>query len=216
MLDLSQSSSRRSPHVVHSTRRIRLVRVQPRGRVARPYRVAGWMLEEMTDARERSRVGRLGELYLRYADDATRLAYLLTGDRALAEDIVQDAFVRLAGRLAHLRDEGAFEAYLKRTVVNLARSHWRRRKVERAHLERAARAPRSDGPAEPDLGDRDALWHALAGLPARQRTALVLRFYEDMSERQIAEVLGCRPGTVKSLVSRGLEKLRAEIGGEEG
>src|SRR5438034_10580553 len=81
---------------------------------------------------------RLAELYVRYADDAVRLAYLITGDRALAEDLVQDAFVRLAGRLLHLRGIGGFEAYLRRTVVNLANSHFRRRKVERRYQEREA------------------------------------------------------------------------------
>src|SRR6184192_809214 len=80
--------------------------------------------------------GSLGELYLRHADDAVRLAYLLTGDRDLAEDLVQDAFVRLAVRLVHLRDPDAFHAYLRRTVVNLSHSHFRRKKVERAYLER--------------------------------------------------------------------------------
>src|SRR4026209_485500 len=82
---------------------------------------------------------RLGGLYVRHASDAVRLAYLLTGDRALAEDLVQNAFVKLAGRLAHLRDPAAFEAYLQRTVVNLSRSYFRRRKVERAYLEREGR-----------------------------------------------------------------------------
>jgi RNA polymerase sigma-70 factor (sigma-E family) len=173
------------------------------------------MLHEMTEPRERIPAGRLGELYLRYADDAVRLAYLMTGDRPLAEDLVQDAFVRLAGRLAHLRDEGAFEAYLRRTVVNLTRSHWRRLGVERSYLERTARStPRPDPSQRPDADERDALWHALAELSARQRAALVLRFYEDLPERQIAEILRCRPATVKSLVSRGLAKLRTEIGGE--
>src|SRR5438270_10702370 len=92
-----------------------------------------------TRVKEEARVegGKLGELYLQHADDAVRLAYLLTGDRALAEDLVQDAFVRLAGRLVHLRDPGAFHAYLRRTVVNLSNSHFRRRKVERAYVERA-------------------------------------------------------------------------------
>jgi RNA polymerase sigma-70 factor (sigma-E family) len=187
--------------------------MQPSGGVARPERVAGWMLNEMTEPRERAAGGRLGDLYLRHADGAVRLAYLLTGDRALAEDLVQDAFVRLVGRLAHLRDEAAFEAYLRRTVVNLARSHWRRLGVERAYARRAG-APRPDASAAPDPDDRDALWHALGALPARQRAALVLRFYEDLSERQIAEILRCRPGTVKSLVSRGLARLRTQIGGE--
>jgi RNA polymerase sigma-70 factor (sigma-E family) len=173
------------------------------------------MLHEMTDRQGRARVGRLGELYLRYADDATRLAYLLTGDRALAEDLAQDAFVRLAGRLAHLRDEGAFEAYLRRTVVNLSRSYYRRRKVERAYLERHPPAtPNAEAPAA-DPGERDALWRALAALPQRQRAALVLRFYEDLSERQIADVLRCPVGTVKSLVSRGLSTLRTGMESEE-
>ena len=169
----------------------------------------------MVESRDAVRTGRLGELYLRYADDAVRLAYLLTGDRALAEDLVQDAFVRLAGRLAHLRDEGAFEAYLRRTVVNLSRSYFRHRKVERAYLERTGRAPAERAAATPDLGDRDALWTALARLPQRQRAALVLRYYEDLSERQIADVLRAPVGTVKSLLSRGLHTLRDEIGGEE-
>ena len=158
--------------------------------------------------------GKLGELYLRHADDAVRLAYLLTGDHALAEDLVQDAFVRLAGRLVHLRDPGAFEAYLRRTVVNLSHSHFRRRKVERVYLERE-RGAAWLGPQWPErpLEDREDLWRALGRLSRRQRAALVLRFYEDLSERQVAEILRCRPGTVKSLVSRGLETLRNEIGG---
>src|SRR5919198_5236446 len=80
--------------------------------------------------------GRLGDLYLRHADEAVRLAYLLTGDRHLAEDLVQDTFVRLAGRLVHLRDPGAFHAYLRRTVVNLTNSHYRRKRLERAYLRR--------------------------------------------------------------------------------
>src|SRR6478672_8950808 len=111
--------------------------------------------------------GRLGELYVRHAAEATRLAYLLTGDRALAEDLVQDAFVRLAGRLVHLRDQQAFEAYLRRTVVNLSNSYFRRRKVERAFMEsaRGALDPQSVQRA-PALDDREDLWRALGRLTA--------------------------------------------------
>lgn len=156
--------------------------------------------------------GRLGELYVRHAEDAVRLAYLLTGEWALAEDLVQDAFVKLAGRLAHLRDPRAFEAYLRRTIVNLANSHFRRRKVEREYVKREGRASRSEIDP-PDVIERDHLWAALERLPRRQRAAIVLRFFEDLSEQRIAEVLNCRPGTVKSLVSRGLESLRTEIKG---
>src|SRR5213083_2990999 len=94
------------------------------------------MLIAEVDRVAAAETGRLGELYVRHADDAVRLAYLLTGDRALAEDLVQDAFVRLAGRLVHLRDPGAFEAYLRRTVVNLANSFYRRKRLERAYLKR--------------------------------------------------------------------------------
>jgi RNA polymerase sigma-70 factor (sigma-E family) len=174
------------------------------------------MLSDTVDREGEIDRSRLGELYLTHADDAVRLAYLLTGERALAEDIVQDAFVRLAGRLVHLRDPGAFEAYLRRTVVNLTNSHFRRRKVERAYLQRARGSVDPRGAFVPDhpLEEREELWRALGRLPWRQRAAIVLRFYEDLSERRVAEVLRCRPGTVKSAVSRGLETLRNEIRGE--
>lgn len=158
--------------------------------------------------------GRIGELYLGHADAAVRLAYLLTGDKDLAEDLVQDAFVRLAGRLVHLRDPAAFEAYLRKTVVNLANSYFRRRRLERAYEMRVRHAPQQVAPSG-WVEDRQALARALHGLPQRQRAAIVLRFYEDLSEAQTADIIGCRPGTVKSLVSRGLEALRKEIGSEE-
>jgi RNA polymerase sigma-70 factor (sigma-E family) len=154
--------------------------------------------------------GRLGELYVRHAAEATRLAYLLTGDRQLAEDLVQDAFVKLAGRLVHLRDPGAFDAYLRRTVVNLANSHFRRKRVERTYLSRTAAEPPVFGEA-PDTGRRDELWKGLQRLPIRQRTAIVLRIYEDLPEDRAADILGCRPGTVRSLVSRGLAELRVHV-----
>src|SRR5439155_3860563 len=73
--------------------------------------------------------GRLGRLYRQHAAGAVRLAFLLTGDRGLAEDLVHDAFVRLAGRFRDLRNPDAFEWYLRRTVVNLARSHFRHARV---------------------------------------------------------------------------------------
>jgi RNA polymerase sigma-70 factor (sigma-E family) len=156
--------------------------------------------------------GRLAELYLNYSDGAVRLAYLLTGDRSLAEDLMQDAFVKLAGRFADLRDPGAFEAYLHKTVVNLARMHFRRRRVERAYLNRERREPRRNATL-PDVAAYEEMKRALLSLPHRQRAALVLRYYEDLSEAQIAVILRCRPGTVKSLLSRGVAGLRARIGG---
>ncbi len=155
--------------------------------------------------------GRLGELYLRHGRNAVRLAYLLTGDRHLSEDLVQDAFARLAGRFVDLRAPDAFEAYLRRMVVNLARMHFRRRRLERLHLQREASLQREEATL-PDVADYEAMRQALLALPERQRAAIVLRFYEDLSERQIADVLGCRPGTVKSLVHRGMNGLRTRIG----
>jgi RNA polymerase sigma-70 factor (sigma-E family) len=153
--------------------------------------------------------GSLGDLYVRHSPEGIRLAFLLTGDRALAEDLVQEAFARLVGRLRHLRDPGAFGTYLRRTIVNLATSHFRRRRVERAYLERTATAPETNVNEELDATMHDALLR----LPERQRAAIVLRFYEDLSDVQMAEVLRCSRGTVRSLVSRGMTTLRSELEG---
>jgi RNA polymerase sigma-70 factor (sigma-E family) len=157
--------------------------------------------------------GRLAGLYASYSDGAVRLAYLLTGDRSLAEDLVQDAFVRLAGRFADLRDPGAFEPYLRRTVVNLARMHFRRKRLERAYLQRQS-TQRPEHASLPDVATHERMKRALLALPHRQRAALVLRYYEDLSEKDIASILRCRPGTVKSLLSRGIAALRVDLGGD--
>jgi RNA polymerase sigma-70 factor (sigma-E family) len=156
----------------------------------------------------RAEGGRLGELYAAHAGEAVRLAYLLTGNRALAEDLAQEAFVRLFGRFRDLRQAEAFRAYLRTTVVNLSRSHFRRVKVERAFLARAAAEP---APAGSDPHERGEMWEALGTLTPRQRAAIVLRYYEDLTEAQTADVLRCPVGTVKSLVSRGTERLRREL-----
>jgi RNA polymerase sigma-70 factor (sigma-E family) len=151
--------------------------------------------------------GRLADAYVRCAPGGIRLAYLLTGDRTVAEDLVQEAFVRFVGRLRFLRDPEAFEPYLRRTIVNLSKNHFRRRAVERAYLEREG--PRiEDVSTDPDVVTYDTLRSALLGLPLRQRTALVLRYFEDLPDATIAELLRCRPATVRSLVARGLEALR--------
>ena len=153
----------------------------------------------------------MSDLFVRHAPESIRLAFLLTGDRALAEDLVQEAFARLVGRLRHLRDPGAFGAYLRRTVVNLATSHFRHRLVERAYLERLAGTPAVETNPIEDLDE--TMHQALLRLPERQRAAMVLRFYEDLSDVQTAEILRCSPGTVRSLVSRGMKALRSELEG---
>jgi len=185
-------------------------RTEPPRRRVRPRRVDSAILRAGAQPAERAEGGRLAELYRQHGDGAVRLAYLLTGDRALAEDLVQDAFVKMAGRLVHLRDPGAFDAYLRRTVVNLANSYYRRKRLERAYLRREEWTARSIE-VTVDPAARDELWGALGRLTERQRAAIVLRYYEDLSEQQVAEILSCRPGTVKSLVSRGLAALRGEI-----
>ena len=156
---------------------------------------------------EQGRAGRLAEVYERSAPAGFRLAYLLTGDRALAEDLVQEAFLRFVGRLHHLRDPEAFDAYLRRTIVNLSRDVFRRRTVERSYLERQT-AELREGRTDRDVAAYESMRAALLSLPPRQRAAIVLRYYEDLHESDIADLLRCRPATVRSLVARGLEALR--------
>jgi RNA polymerase sigma-70 factor (sigma-E family) len=165
----------------------------------------------LTGDREERRTQEHGleALYRAHAAEALRLGYLLTGDRSLAEDLVQDAFVKVLGRFHDLRNRDAFWWYLRRTIVNLSTSHFRRRRVERAWL--ARQRLEESTPSAHDLGERDRLRTALMTLRPEQRAAIVLRFYEDLSEAGTAEALGMPVGTVKSTVSRGLERLRHEL-----
>lgn len=156
----------------------------------------------------------IAELYARHSGSAFRLAYLLTGDSDLAEDLVQDAFVKLIGRFADLRSPESFDAYLKRTLVNLTYGSFRRRRVERSYLARTRAAAVVSADGLPDVEGRDALWNQLRQIAPRQRAALVLRYYEDLTEAQTADVLGCSVRTVKSLVSRGMQAMRSLQGGE--
>lgn len=140
------------------------------------------------------------ELYRQCYDRMVRLAYLFTSNEGVAEELVQDAFVRV-----HRRWDGVEKpaGYLRAAVVNACRSWQRRQALERVY--RPERRPEGAQQAPDELGD------VLAGLPGRQRAALLLRFYEDLPENEIASVLGCRPGTVKSLIHRGLGRVRQEI-----
>lgn len=151
---------------------------------------------------------RLADLYWRHAADAVRLAFLLTGDQHAAEDIVQDAFVRLFGRLQRLKSPDAFEMYLRRTVVNLSRDRFRRLRLERDYATREMNAPSQPTGVISAIEDRELIRDVLRSLPHRQRTALVLRFYADLSEQQTAEVMQCSVPAVKSLVTRANVSLR--------
>jgi RNA polymerase sigma-70 factor (sigma-E family) len=149
----------------------------------------------------------MDDLYARHVQSTVRLAFLMTGDRATAEDIAQEAFIKTFGRWRHLRQGSSFEAYLRTTVVNLVRSHFRHRSVERRSLTRQEALPvpvTTEG-----VGGLDGkLREALLGLPQRQRAAVVLRHYEDLSEAQTAELLHCSVGNVKALTSKGMTRLR--------
>lgn len=140
-------------------------------------------------------------LYRSQYQALVRLAFLLTGSNALAEEIVQDAFIKVRGRLSQVERPAA---YLRMAVVNGSRNHHRRVAVER-RLGRAASGPAAVDDSVEELGD------ALTRLPERQRAVLVLRYYLAMSEADIAAALSCRPGTVKSLAHRGLAALREVI-----
>jgi RNA polymerase sigma-70 factor (sigma-E family) len=157
---------------------------------------------------------RLADLYARHVPATIGFAFLLTGSRTEAEDLVHEAFVRVVGRLRHLRKPDAFDAYLLRTVVNLHTSRLRRLRVERAYLAReGTRSSDSVGPH--DLGERDRVWRALDRLPRRQRAAVILRYAEDRSERETADLLRCSVAAVKSLTARALGTLRAELRGDD-
>jgi RNA polymerase sigma-70 factor (sigma-E family) len=159
--------------------------------------------------------GRLADLYARHVQAGMRLAYLLTGDHQQAEDLVQEAFVRCVGRFRYLRVPDAFDASLRRTIVNLHTSGLRRRRLERRWLAVEGRAAAERTASMPDVGAREDLWRRLLALPPRQRAALVLRYYEDLSEHDTARTLGCSVAAVKSLVARGTAALRDRIESEE-
>ncbi len=162
------------------------------------------------------RPGSLEDLYVRHLPEATRLASLLTRDAASAEDLAQEAFIKVAGRLRNLRSPDAFDAYLRRAVVNLCMSYHRREKVSRTYAEheRALASGRAPASELPDVETTDEIRTALADLPARQRAAIVLRFYADLTEAQTADSLGCSVGAARALVFRAMETLRNRIGDE--
>jgi RNA polymerase sigma-70 factor (sigma-E family) len=164
---------------------------------------------ERLGRRNAPEAGRLADLYARHSPAAGRLAYLLTGDATLAEDLTQEAFVRAFGRFRDLRRPESFEWYLRRTIVNLTRSHFRKQRTEREFLARQPSGPHAEPSA--DHSERDAMWRTLQLLPPKQRTALVLRFYEDLGNAEVADAMGCPIGTAKSLIHRGLERLRTEV-----
>lgn len=134
--------------------------------------------------------------------DAVRLAFVMTGDADSAEDVAQDALMRVRPRFDALREPWP---YTRATIINTSRTHLRRRGRERTRLALVA----AEAPVSATLQASELL-DAIDRLPFRQKVVIVLRYYEDLSEREIAEALRCRPGTVKSLASRALSTLSQE------
>lgn len=141
------------------------------------------------------------DFYAGAFDRAARLAFLLTGDLTTGEDIAQEALSRLHARFDSIENP---RAYLRTVVANLSSRARAQRDRERSTRERLG-STRVEEPRGRELAD------VIDGLPQRQRTVVVLRYFEDLSEAEIAEVLGCRPGTVKSLAARALTTLRKEL-----
>jgi RNA polymerase sigma-70 factor (sigma-E family) len=140
-----------------------------------------------------------------------RAAYLMVGDHAMAEDLLQEALTKTYVAWPKLRDVNNAEAYTRKAITTTAISWWRRKSWQNEK-------PRDDVPERPyeehsdAIAQRDWLWNELQSLPPRQRAAIVLRFYEDLTEAQTAEAMGVSVGTVKSQVSDGLKKLRNKLG----
>ncbi|MER6007890.1 SigE family RNA polymerase sigma factor [Nonomuraea sp. NPDC052116] len=136
-----------------------------------------------------------------------RTAYLLTGDRHAAEDLVQSALVKTAAKWRSLRDPAAIEGYVRRAMYHEQVSWWRRR--SRVAEVSTGRPPERIDAGHADVADlRLVMRAALARLTPRQRTMLVLRYFEDLSETEIARLLGVRVGSVRSQIYRSLERLK--------
>ena len=137
-----------------------------------------------------------------------RLAYLLTGDNALAEELVQEAFVATWRSWDKLRATEAAYSYLRATLVNLARMSLRRRMLELRHR----RGERTEEAVEHDPATGIDLAGLVAGLPMRKRACIVLRYFADLSEEETARLLGVSVGTVKSSTHRALRDLERRLG----
>lgn len=137
-----------------------------------------------------------------------RSAFLLTGDRHDAEDLAQATFERACASWGRVRRAENQDAYLQRILVNCNRSRFRRRRVVEHSVATMPEGPRLVADHAEAHGERDALMAALADLAPRQRAVIMLRFYEDLTEAQTAEVMQCSVGTVKSQTARALNRLR--------
>ena len=136
-----------------------------------------------------------------------RVAYLLTGNRADAEDLLQTALAKTYLSWHRIQDKGALDGYVRRVLVNTQTSWWRKRRLDEYPTDVLPEQSWEDnGPDRYEI--RETVWKALEELPKRQRAVVVLRYYEDLSEAETANVMGISVGTVKSTASRALAKMR--------
>ncbi|WP_018529210.1 SigE family RNA polymerase sigma factor [Streptomyces sp. HmicA12] len=156
-------------------------------------------------------VDHLTETYRAHYRSLLGLAALLLDDTASCEDVVQEAFIRVHSARKRVRDPEKTLAYLRQTVVNLSRSTLRRRILGLKLLTKPMPDMASAEEGAYDLLERDALKKALKGLQRRQREVLVLRYFADMTEAQVAEALGISLGSVKAYGSRGIAALRVAM-----
>lgn len=152
------------------------------------------------------------ELFEANYRDMCRLATLLLSDPHRAEDMVQEAFLRTYSGWGKLRHPERADAYVRRSVVNLCRSGLRHRLVETRGNARAAGQPQLPGWDGDGTGTSIAVLHAVRALPTRQRTAVVLRYYADLSQSDMAETMGCSVGTVKSQLAKARAALSRSLG----
>ncbi|MFF2958145.1 SigE family RNA polymerase sigma factor [Streptomyces sp. NPDC057963] len=140
-----------------------------------------------------------------------RAARSLTANPSDAEDLLQTALTKTYVAWERIEDHRALDGYVRRALLNTRTSQWRKRKIDEFACDEL---PEQEAPGAPDPAEHqtlhDAMWRAVLKLPDRQRAMVVLRYYEDLSEAQTAEVLGVSVGTVKSAVSRALGKLRED------
>lgn len=142
-------------------------------------------------------------------DSLMRFALMLTGDPHRAEDLVQTALARVYPRWGRISAMERPEAYVKTVLVHAHLRWWRRRASSEIPMAELREVPTTDPSAA--LAARDAAWRLLGSLPRRQRAVLVLRYYEDLPDTDIAAILACQPATVRSLASRALASLRAAL-----
>ncbi len=164
-------------------------------------------------AQERERDARLTALFIEHYDPLRRLAYVMLGDGALAEEIVSEAFAKAMAKWSLVSNADHPAAYMRQIVVNLCRSKIRRQILERKVGEMFKRRDEDiiDRTAEHYGMDLD-IWKAVQQLPDKQRAVVVLRYLEDLSEPEIAQVMEVPVGTVKSQLSRGRAKLAEWLG----